>query len=187
MPPNLQFEVDDACSEWTFTKESFDYIHMRGMYGSVADWPRMYDEIFAHLKPGGWFEQLEVGVVPKSDDGTVGPDSIFAKWGQTSLAAGDAFGKTLRTVDEMRTNLENAGFETVTEHRFKLPLNGWARDRRNREMGMYNQLYLMQGMEGYCMFLLTRYLGWTYEEVKVYVAKMKAMLRDKAVHAYQDA
>jgi hypothetical protein len=78
----------------------------------------------SHLKPGGWFEQTEMSVVIKSDDGTVKPDSIFAKWGRVSLEAGDAFGKGLRTVDEAKQNITNAGFEEVREHRYKLPLGG---------------------------------------------------------------
>lgn len=45
VPPNLQFEIDDACSEWVYTKESFDFIHIRGMYGSVSDWPALYEEV----------------------------------------------------------------------------------------------------------------------------------------------
>jgi hypothetical protein len=79
---------------------------------------------YRHLKPGGWFEQTEMSVVLKSDDGTVPPGSIFNKWGEVSLAAGDSFGKSLRTVDESRGGLIDAGFQGVTEHRFKLPIGG---------------------------------------------------------------
>jgi hypothetical protein len=77
-----------------------------------------------HLKPGGWFEQTEMSVVPKSDDGTVPPGSIFNKWGEISLAAGDSFGKSLRTADESMQGLIDAGFHGVTQHRFKLPIGG---------------------------------------------------------------
>lgn len=75
----------------------------------------------------------------------------------------------------------------MVEHRYKLPISGWSKDRRLKELGMYNRLYWEQGVEGWCLFLLTRYLGWQYEEVMVYVAQMKKMLRDKSVHAYHDA
>ena len=79
---------------------------------------------YRHLKPGGWFEQAEMSVVPKSDDGTVPPGSIFHKWGEVSLAAGDAFGKSLRTVDESKQGIIDAGFQDVREHRFKWPVGG---------------------------------------------------------------
>jgi hypothetical protein len=53
VPPNLRFEIDDCCSEWAYTKDSFDFIHVRGMYGSIADWPKFYEEVieYAYLLP----------------------------------------------------------------------------------------------------------------------------------------
>jgi hypothetical protein len=42
VPPNVQFEVDDCCDEWTFSANSFDFIHVRGLYGCVADWELFY-------------------------------------------------------------------------------------------------------------------------------------------------
>lgn len=63
-------------------------------------------------------------MVPKSDDGTVQPGDIFSKWGEVSLAAADAFGKSLRVVDEAKQNLIDAGFVDVVEHRFKWPIGG---------------------------------------------------------------
>ena len=126
-------------------------------------------------------------MVPRSDDGSVAPDSIFDRWGKTSLAAGVAFGKSLNRVDEDRHDIKDAGFEGVVEHRYKVPIGPWAKDRRLKEMGMYNQLQWEQGLEGWCMFLLTNYLGWTREQVLVYVAEMRSMLRDKRVHAYMEA
>lgn len=69
-----------------------------------------------------------MSVVPKSDDDTVAPGdkpgSIFHKWGEVSLQAGDAFGKSLRTVDEAKQYMIDAGFQNVTETRFKWPIGG---------------------------------------------------------------
>lgn len=125
--------------------------------------------------------------MPTSDDGTVKPDSIFAKWGAVSLEAGDAFGKTLRCWEESRPGLIDAGFDHVTEHKYKIPIGGWSKDQRLKEVGMYNRLHWEQGIEGWCMFLLTNYLHWRVEEVMVYVAEMRKMLRNKSVHGYHSA
>ena len=46
-PINLHFEIDDCCSPWTYGKDSFDFIHVCQMYGSVADWPAFYRESYA--------------------------------------------------------------------------------------------------------------------------------------------
>ncbi|KKY27372.1 putative sam dependent [Diplodia seriata] len=171
VPPNLRFELDDCTQPWTFAPETFDFIHIRSLYGSVADWPAFYAECLKALKPNGYIEQVEMSVVPKSDDGSVAPDSVFARWGDVSLAAGDAFGKSLRTVDESKQGLVDAGFVDVVERRFKWPIGG---------------LNWEQGIEGWCMFLLTNYLGWTKDEVVEYLGNMRTMLRDRKVHAYQD-
>lgn len=186
VPPNLRFEVDDACYAWTHRANSFDYIHMRLMYGSVENWPRLYSEVFRHLKPGAWFEQMEIGVIPRSDDGTIPPNSAFDSWGALALKASDEFGKTLRTVDEMKDNIIRAGFVDVTEVRFKLPMGPWSMDKRVADMGEANRTAWLTGLEGFCLYLLTRILRWPKLSVDVYVAQMRAMLLDKSVHAYQD-
>lgn len=44
--PNLRFEINDACDpDWGYSKNSFDFIHVRSMYGSVADWPAFYQQV----------------------------------------------------------------------------------------------------------------------------------------------
>ena len=47
-PPaeNLHFEIDDCCSEWVYPLNHFDYVHVRFLYASVADWPAFYKECF---------------------------------------------------------------------------------------------------------------------------------------------
>lgn len=186
IPPNLHFEVDDFTEPWVFRKDSFDFIHARSLYGCVADWPAFYQEVLTHLQPGAYFEQVEMGVVPKSDDGTVEIDSIFDQWGKTSLLLGDKFGKTLRVVDEAKGNMEAAGFVNVVEHRWKLPIGGWPADKRFKEIGQYNRIHWDQGIEGWCIYLLTTVLHWSAEEVQIYLAKMRTALKDRKIHAYQE-
>lgn len=140
----------------------------------------------SHLQPGGWFEQLEMSVVPKSDDGTVTPDSIFDRWGKISLELGDKFGKSLRTADEAKAGIEAAGFINVVEHRWKLPIGGWPADKRFKELGLYNRINWEQGIEGWSIYLLTTLMKWSQDEVQVYLALMRQALRDRSIHAYQE-
>lgn len=46
VPPNCHFEIDDAESDWTFKKNSFDYVHARALYGALADWPAFYRQAY---------------------------------------------------------------------------------------------------------------------------------------------
>lgn len=185
VPPNVQFVIDDCCEEWGYSRDDFDFIHVRGLYGCVADWGKFYEQALRHLKPGGYIEQVEQSVVPKSDDGST-DGTIFEEWGKVSLAAGDAFGKTLRIVDEAKDRMIAAGFQNVVEHRFKAPIGPWAKDRHLKELGRYNRLQWEEGIEGWSMMLLTKLLGWSRVEVEVYLMKMRQGLRDPKIHAYQE-
>jgi len=40
------FQVDDLEENWTFTKNSFDLIHMRMLLGAIKDWPRLTRQAF---------------------------------------------------------------------------------------------------------------------------------------------
>lgn len=53
VPPNLQFEIDDCEEEWMYS-HPFDFIHIRGMGGSIADWPGLLRRAYENLAPGGW-------------------------------------------------------------------------------------------------------------------------------------
>jgi hypothetical protein len=100
-----------------------------------------------------------MSVVPTSDDGSVTEDGIFAQWGRVSLEAGDKFGKDLRIHEQIKGYLEDAGFEDIVERVYKWPFGPWSKDQRMKEIGMWNQLQWQEGIEGWCLALLTRVLG----------------------------
>ncbi|KAL4805652.1 S-adenosyl-L-methionine-dependent methyltransferase [Aspergillus unguis] len=185
VPPNVQFEVDDCCDEWLYGEDVFDYVHIRGLYGCVADWDRLYKEAYKALKPGGWIEQAEQSVVPKSDDGTT-TGTIFEEWGDVSIKAGEAFGKSLKIIDESKERITNAGFVEVVERRFKIPIGPWANDPSLKKLGQFNQLHWEEGIEGWSIYLLTTVLGWSREAVELYLARMRKGLRNPKIHAYQE-
>lgn len=60
VPPNLHFEIDDCTQPWTFAPESLDFIHIRSLYGSIADWPSFYTECLKSVVP------LSVNTIPLS-------------------------------------------------------------------------------------------------------------------------
>jgi SAM-dependent methyltransferase len=67
VPPNVKFEIEDAQLDWTFQPESFDFIHLRYMHGSFADWDKLFSEMYKALKPGGWFQHVEPDIEINSD------------------------------------------------------------------------------------------------------------------------
>lgn len=46
IPPNCTFMIDDCTQAWSFPKDHFDLVHIRALFGSVADWPAFYKEAY---------------------------------------------------------------------------------------------------------------------------------------------
>lgn len=100
LPPNCKFFVDDVESEWTYNPdEAFDYIHGRGMCGSISDWPQLYERMFENLKPGGIVELQDYDAEVTSFND---PDMLRAphtkEWQQVLNSVSVQFGKTLNVV-----------------------------------------------------------------------------------------
>jgi hypothetical protein len=114
---------------------------------------------YIHLAPGGWYQQIEMSVTLASDDGSVTEDSPLDRWGKFTLEAGDAIGKDFRIHEQIKGYLDAARFENVTEVPLKVPIGSWSEDPRLREIGRWNQVYWLEGIEGRSLDLFTRILG----------------------------
>ncbi|KAJ5345780.1 hypothetical protein N7452_003784 [Penicillium brevicompactum] len=191
MPPNCVFEVDDVLREWTW-KDSFDFIHMRLMYGAFTDegWDQVYKQAYDALEPGGWIEQMELDVRVYSDDGTLKPEHMLHGWGNIFVACSERAGRSLRTHEKMRSAIEKAGFVDVHEEKYKIPMGPWPKDKLLKEAGHLQYAHWNAALEGWAMWLLTHFgepEPWTKEEVQVYLAKVRAELKNPHIHAYEPA
>ncbi|PMD49341.1 S-adenosyl-L-methionine-dependent methyltransferase [Hyaloscypha bicolor E] len=197
VPPNCAFEIEDLNLDWTYSKSQFDFIHIRELFGSVADWDEFFSSAFEHTKPGGYVEVIEHSVFPVSDDGTVNEESFFTLWGKTVVEMGRRFGKSFTIWEESRERLERAGFVDIVEKKYKWPVNGWPSPeyrthgddgekswQRLREIGVWNQLRLYDGVEGFMLRLLTVAGGWTYDNAQAFLARMREEIKDLKIHAY---
>jgi SAM-dependent methyltransferase len=183
-PPNCRFEIDDCTEEWTFCKNSFDFIHVRSLYGSIADWPAFYRQVYAHLKPGGWYEQVEYSVDWKTDDDSIPSGHIFHEASARYVEAGEKMGKTFRIVDLQKEYVLQAGLVNVVEKRYKMPLGPWSAEKKQKEIGRWHLLEAYQGIEGWTMALFTRILGWSAERVHVFLVGVRDGFKDRNIHAY---
>ncbi|PNH36643.1 hypothetical protein BJF96_g619 [Verticillium dahliae] len=167
VPPNCKFHIDDAQLEWTYPPASFDLIHIRALYGSIADWPKLYGEAFKALKPGGYLENFEFTISLCSDAPSVrdDPKHVFKQWGQ-------------------KRYMEQAGFENIVVKDYRLPCGGWSSDPRLKEVGIYNLAFLEESLEGFALFLLKEIMGWEYIEILLLVANMRKAIRDVKLRPY---
>ncbi|EAQ90314.1 hypothetical protein CHGG_02249 [Chaetomium globosum CBS 148.51] len=182
VPPNLQFEMEDATQPWTFAAGSFDFVHIRYMFGSVADWDALFAEAYRVLRPGGYIETFEADARMYAPDGTVLEGSPLDQWGKVFREGGKKFGRTFMVVGEdlQRKGLEAAGFVDLVQQDFKVPITAWAADKKNQEIGAYNHLSLEQDMEGLILYMFQQVMGWSTTEIHAYIAHLRRQLRDKS-------
>ncbi|KAF6805691.1 hypothetical protein CSOJ01_09336 [Colletotrichum sojae] len=181
--PNVKFQVDDIDEPWTYS-QPFDYIHSRMMTSSVADWKEYIKKCFDNLNPNGYLELNEIDLWPKSDDGTLKEDSALLKFIRLWSEAAIAFGRPFQDIRLLKDIMVETGFEDVCAQMFKWPDNAWPRDRKHKELGLWNHQNFSAGVEGFMLAPFTRIHGWTREEVTVFACEVRGELRDRSIHSY---
>ncbi|KAK3359098.1 S-adenosyl-L-methionine-dependent methyltransferase, partial [Lasiosphaeria hispida] len=184
VPPNCRFELDDIEARWTWKENSFDYIFSRDLILAVRDWPKLIDQIYTHLKPGGWVEfQCVTGVV-KCDDASLPPDSMLREFSKAIDQSTTAFGTPVDDPARWGGWFEERGFEEVTEIVYKLPMNPWPKDQRLKLVGAFEMENLLYGLSGMVTRLFAKTLNWTPEQVEVFLIGVRKELKNRSVHAY---
>ena len=150
IPPNLQFEIDDCNESWTWKSNSVDFIHMRGLLGSVTDWSALYKNAFRCCKVGGYFEDHEWSVQIQSDDGSLTEESALGQWCKVFWEGGKKFGRTFRVLEDdvQESCMKEAGFQNVVVQNFKVPIGIWPREQSQRVMGLFAREVLEVDCEG---------------------------------------
>ncbi|KAH7227298.1 S-adenosyl-L-methionine-dependent methyltransferase [Fusarium oxysporum] len=183
VPPNLQFEIDDIDEEWTYSLP-FDYIHSRMMNVSVKNWPEYLRKIFENLTPGGYAELQDVDIMMQSDDNTLTQDHALWKWGFFLAKAGQEHGTPFIETNRLKHIMTEIGFVDVKETPFKWPSNHWPKEKRFKILGEWSNLNTVNLLNGLSMALFTRCLGWTPEEVNVFLVDVRKDLNNPKIHAY---
>ncbi|ENH74485.1 hypothetical protein FOC1_g10009903 [Fusarium oxysporum f. sp. cubense race 1] len=183
LPTNLQFQVDDLEDEWTFSY-NFDFIFARMMTGSIGDFPKFFTQSFNALSPGGWVECQDITFPAQCDDGTLKKDSYIDQWSSLMIEATNKFGRTAESAKFYKQQMIDAGFVNVTEVVYKWPTNRWPADPYYKELGFWCNHNIAGELSGLSMVLFTRGLGWSPEEVEVFLAKVRTDMKDRHIHAW---
>jgi len=137
------------------------------------------------MVPGGYIEFQDYGLPLKCADDTLDGTSL-QRWGYLLCEAARKLGRPMGTdaSGRYREWMAQAGFVDIEERHYMWPSNGWPKDPYMKELGRWNQVNILDGLEGFCLALLTRGLGWRKEEVDIFVAKVSADIKDRRIHGY---
>jgi ubiquinone/menaquinone biosynthesis C-methylase UbiE len=188
VPPNCSFHIEDAQLEWTYTPSSFDFVHVRALYGSIKDWPALYREAHLVLKPGGWIENFEFNIRLHSDIPEIrdDPDHIFKRWANVFIEAGERMGRSLRIGMNglMARYMQDCGFVNIVQKSYQVPVGSWSSDPTYQKIGLYNLAFMDESLEGFALFMLREIMGWEYTRVQVFVAEMRNAIRNAKIRPY---
>jgi hypothetical protein len=66
----------------------------------------------------------------------------------------------------------------------QIPIGGWPKDPKLKEVGKYQEVQSIQAIESYTPKLFGQVLGWPMEDIQVIMAQAKSELRDPSIHLY---
>ncbi|KAL1962533.1 hypothetical protein VTN77DRAFT_9408 [Rasamsonia byssochlamydoides] len=186
IPKNCDFYApwDYECP-WTSLGENYwDLIHLQMGAGSVASWPSLYRRIFDNLRPGGWFEQVEIDFEPRCDDRSLENTNLMRWYQSLRRATEQAMRPIAHNYRETIDRLKAAGFVDVQHQMVGLPLNPWHRDEHERTVGRWYNLAISESVETLSLGPLHRIFGWSLEQIKGLAASVKLEAFNKEIHAY---
>jgi hypothetical protein len=195
VPENVHFLVDDATEkEWLWEANHFDFIHVGHMTGAMESFKGLLRKAFTHLKPGSYLECHEMDPKPKCDDGTMPPENPD---GYSAYALHDWFDLHMRASSEVEPSrqfriaprierwMKEIGFVDVEQRVFKVPINTWPTDEKLKDIGKWSESNWLEALAGwsYKPFLA---LGWSKNEIEVFLVDVRKSIQDRNVHAYMD-
>jgi SAM-dependent methyltransferase len=184
VPPNCSFELDDIEADWTWKEGTADFIFARDLIVSIRDFPRLIDQCYKHLRPGGWIEFHCITGVLGCDDGTIPNDSYLQKFSDNMATSAAKWGTPVDDPLRWRQQFQDRGFQSVTERIFKCPCSPWPKDKRLKLIGAWEQHNLLNNLEGICMRVFTKTLGMSEEEIRVFLAFLRKDVRNLNMHGY---
>ena len=120
-----------------------------------------------------------------SDDGSLKEDSALSYWSMLICDAAAKYNRPCPHHSEFVGWFEKAGFVDVKRVYLKYPTNPWPKDPKLKDVGKFQLVAHLEGLESVSVGLLTRVEAWKLEEVRVLMAKIRPELKDRSIDSYQ--
>ena len=140
----------------------------------------------SNLVPGGWAEFQDFNLQYYSEDDTLPADSNTLTWINTLLDAAHKTGRDPCPGPRLEEWVRDAGFQGVTHQKFRFPIGSRPKDRHMKDLGMFNLMQVLSGLEGFSLRLFCHVLGWKKEEVLVLLAGVRNELKGSGMHVQFD-
>ncbi|PWY92013.1 S-adenosyl-L-methionine-dependent methyltransferase [Aspergillus heteromorphus CBS 117.55] len=184
-PPNCQFYAPfDYESNWALGEDSWDLIHLQMGSGSVVRWPTLYKKVLAHLRPGAWFEQVEIDFEPRCDDRSLDGLALRNWYSYLKQATRDCMRPIAHSSRLTIQELEEAGFTEIDHQMVGLPLNPWHQDNHESTVARWYNLAISESIETLSLAPFSRVYHWPLEKIRKIAAEVKSEAFNKEIHAY---
>ncbi|KAJ5753243.1 Secondary metabolism regulator laeA [Penicillium odoratum] len=184
-PKNVDFHAPfDFEGPWAMGEDSWDLIHLQMGAGSVQSWPNLYQRIFAHLRPGAWFEQVEIDFEPRCDDRSMNGLALRHWYSALKHASESRNRPIAHSSREAVRHLQEAGFTEIDHQMVGLPLNPWHNDEHERKVARWYNLAISESIEALSLATFNRAYGWPVEKIKRMATDVKSEAFNKDIHCY---
>ncbi|KAK5261838.1 hypothetical protein LTR40_001474 [Exophiala xenobiotica] len=168
--PSEQYQIFDIEQDWTFRE--------------------------SHMKPEGWFEWQELDLKHYSEDKTMNRGNKLQQlFEHLSLAIGN-LGRKLAVADDIEELLHKQGFQNIKHDKIKVPLGGWPKDARltkdsvlilpKKSNGRMRRIELLKGLQGLVLKPFSKGLGWSREEIEIFLAEVRKDVDRPDIHSMSD-
>ncbi|KAF2425830.1 S-adenosyl-L-methionine-dependent methyltransferase [Tothia fuscella] len=172
VPPNVRFEVDDMEEEWVYSSP-FDYIHGRYPAGAIREWPALMRQAYRFTKPGGWVEFQDFTMKFYTTNGEYRDGCSADKWTDEIIAGMKTIGREPEPGPKLEAWIKDAGFFNVVHKVFPVPVGTWPNNRKLKQIGAFDLVQFLDGLESISLRIFTGVRGWRKEEVQVYLSQVR--------------
>ncbi|KAJ5987604.1 Secondary metabolism regulator laeA [Penicillium sp. IBT 35674x] len=184
-PKNCDFHAPfDFEGPWAMGEDSWDLIHLQMGSGSVQSWPSLYRRIFDHLRPGAWFEQVEIDFEPRCDDRSMDGLALRHWYNALKHASEERNRPIAHSSREAIRNLQDAGFTEIDHQIVGLPLNPWHKDEHERKVARWYNLAMSESIEALSLATFSRTYQWPVDKIQRIATDVKSEAFNKDIHCY---
>ncbi|KAH8764093.1 TAM domain methyltransferase, partial [Hyaloscypha sp. PMI_1271] len=133
--------------------------------------------------PGGYLEVQDVCLPVRCGDNTLQGTNL-ERYGKLLLEGSIKLGAGLDTALNTKRFMEEAGFMDVVEVIYKWPLNRWPANKQMKEIGLWAHEVTASSLSGLSIAIFTHGLGWSAEELEVFLVEVRKDLKNSKIHSY---